>query len=537
LALGACADEPPVTPPETLPLPANYAPPPAQVRRLLARQYVASVRELFGEAAALAALPPRDTSLNGFTSIAATQLAVSDELVARYERSALAVATAAMGNHERITELVGCTPRAPDDADCFRSFIARTGRLVWRRPLSDDEVNDYVTVAQTAVTQLGGFYDGVEFVIAALLESPNFLYQVELGEPLEGAPSLRRLDGYEIATRMSFALTDTTPSAWLLDAVEAGELATPDGTRRAAETLLAGPGARSALRGFFAEYLTLSDLPEVPKSPVEFPDYTPELAAAMKEETLRLVEDIVFDRRAPLSELFTASYTFVNADLARHYGVVAPADEVPWTKAALPSEQKRAGVLGHSSFLSVQSHPDSTSATHRGLFVMERFLCRSMPPPPPDVVTELPPSSEAPTLRERIAVHQEEESCRTCHYFADNIGLAFENYDATGAFRLTENGALIDPASAVSELGAFDGARTLGAILAQRVDVMECLVRNVFRHSIGHVEIHGERDVIEQLSDEFMADGLDLQELLVALVTSEAFRTVGIVEPEVGGAP
>jgi len=499
-------------------------PAPAQMRRLLGRQYVQTVRMLLGDAAATVAKPPPDEQLNGFQSIAASQFAMNDSLVRNYEASARDVAAAAVNDVANLDALLGCTPVTTIDEPCYRTFIERFARNAFRRPLVEEEIADLLDLGRQSARQLGDFYAGIEYIIAAVLQSPSFLFQVEVGEEHDG---VQRLTGIEMATRMSFFLTDTGPSEVLLDAAIAGELDNAEGVRRWATELIEQPTARLAVKSFFEEYLVLTDLTTAAKDPNLFPEWSPELAQSMRGETLRLVEDVVFNRNAPIHELLTATYTFVDSNLAAHYGVTPPAPDVGWTRASLPLDQGRAGILSHASILSKQAHATSTSATYRGLFIMERFLCTTMPPPPPDVNTELPPSSEAPTLRERIAVHQEVASCRACHFKSDNLGLSLENFDAIGRYRETENGATID-ASGELDGDTFDGVQELGALLASRTDVLGCMMRQLYRHGTGHVEVDGERKALDWLEHRFAESGYRMKSMLVEIAASELFRTVGV---------
>jgi hypothetical protein len=531
LGVSGCAEEasPPPEPPSPPSGPA-LSPAPASLRRLLARQYHKSVEKLLGKSAAAVAAPPPDDELNGYPAIAAAQLALTDELVAAYEASARAIAAAAMGDADRIAELRGCEPEGPGDEACLGSFVDRFGRLAFRRPLADAERGDYLGLAKKAADKLGTFDAGVEHVIAAMLQSPHFLYQVEIGGPHPGGdPAKRALGGFELATRLSFFLLDHTPSPALLDAAEAGALADPAARRQWAADALEESEARDAVASFFEDYLALRELSSTMKDPALFPTFSPALADAMREETRRFVVSLVLERDAAFTELLTSKRTFANEVLAKHYGAKMPTftQKGGWAEIQLPDGHRRSGVLGHASFLTRMAHATSTSATLRGRWVMERFLCTSMPPPPPDVVTELPPSSKAPTLRERLAVHLGSASCKACHQMADGIGLALENYDGIGAYRSEENGATIDAKVEVEGLGAFDGAKGLGALLAERPDVMGCVVRQLYRHATGHVEVHGELAALDALHASFEASGQSFRSLVLDLVASEAFSAVG----------
>lgn len=508
---------------------ASFDPPAASLRRLLGRQYVNSIRDLLGDGAAIAADPPADSSLNGFDAIGSAQLAVNDAAVQQYEVSARGVAAAAIADQPRIDALLGCVPAGPTDAACHARLVENLGRLAWRRPLDQAEIDRYVSVAQGASAELGDFYAGAEYAIATLLQSPNFLYQVEIGEPDPGAGGLRRLTGFEIASRMSFFLLDSTPSAALLDAAAAGDLDDADGVRTAARLLLEKPEARVALGDYYSEVFKLRELDGLVKDGDVFPQFSPVLAQAMREETLRLIEDLVWEREADFLEILDAPYAFVNADLATLYGVDAPADG-GFARVDLPEGEGRGGLLGQAAFLSVFAHATTTSPTLRGRFVRETILCQSIPAPPNNVVTDLPPDTEAKTMREKLAAHQVDPSCAGCHVLMDPIGFALENFDGIGAYRTTENGATIDPASGIEGIGEFASPVELGALLREQPEVAACVVRNIFRASTGHVETEGEEIAIEGLVQEFRSSGHRLQDLLVELVASDAFRIVGAAQ-------
>lgn len=502
-------------------------PEPAHLRRLLTRQYLNSVTDLLGEAAALAAELPYDTALNGFDSIAAAQLALGDDAVQKYESSAMAVAAAAMGDEAKIEGYLGCSPTGADDIDCHRSFVKNFGRLAFRRTLIDEEVEAYTKVAQLASTEYGDFYAGVEWAIAGLIQSPNFLYQVEVGEAIDGADHARRLSSLEVATRLSFFLLDTTPSAELLDAAESGKLDDKEGIAEVARELIDGSDrARAAVNNFYSEVFGLRELDSEVKDSELYPGFTPALVAAMKQETLALIDDLVWERNSDFREVLSADYTFVNAELAAFYGMEAPEGE-GFVKVDLPAEQGRAGLLGQASVLSLFSHISLTSPTLRGKFVRERILCESIPAPPNDVDFELPSDEEAKTMREKLAMHQENPSCAGCHVLMDGIGLSMEHFDAVGAYREKDNGEDLDVSGEI-EAGKFEGVAELGSLLAKQERVASCFVRNFYRQATAHVEQKGEAPAIEELVGKFDEGGYRVQDLLVALVASDAFRFVGV---------
>jgi hypothetical protein len=518
---GGGSSEPPV-------LEADAVPTEPALRRLLARQYVRSVAHLFGDEAAASAKPPADTQLNGFTTIAASQLSMNDGLVSAYEVSARAVAAKAVTDTARLDALAGCKPTQVADEACLRSFVERLGRLVWRRLLTTEERDDLVALGKQGALARNAFVGGLELVIAALLQSPSFLYQVELGRQHPTRSDIRMLTGYEMATRLSFLLLGRTPDSALLDAAQAGGLDDAAGVRAWAEKLLATGESREALREFFAELFVLDGIDTLARDPNLFPEFSPEVATSMREEALRIVDDVL-ERDAPFTEVLTTERTFVDARLATLYGLAVEGDG--WRSVELPEEQGRAGLLTSAAVMTKQAHGTSTSATYRGLFVMERFLCTTMPPPPPGVITTLPPSSAAPTLRERLDVHRSDPSCGACHYLSDNIGLTFERFDAIGRYRETENGAPIDPSGAVDQLGAWSGPRELAERLAASEGIHSCLLRQLHRYATGHVEVDGEWPALNELTARWAAEGGRFRPLLIDFTSSELFRRVGAMTP------
>ncbi len=539
--LGGCTGEaeleqvegtPPVSqPPDTIPVtPGKDLPPfqpaPVTLRVLLGWQYRNAVGALLGAEAANAVEPPPDSAINGFDSIGASQLALSPIAIEKYESSALRAAKAALSNTAGRSALIGCTPASTVDESCLRAFLTRFGRRAWRRPLSETEVATWVTVGRNAATAYRDFYRGAEFAVAGLLQSPHFIYMVEVGQPDLTHPGRRKLTGLEIATRLSFFLSGTTPSEELLAAAERGELDTREGVRAQAQQLVSRPEAREALARFFDEYLRLREMPGRAKDSTLFPFFTPALASGMREETQRFLTDLVWERNGDFRDMFDADYTFVNKDLATLYGL-ANVPAAGFTRITLPPETGRGGVLGQASLLSLLSYPATTSPTQRGKFVRERLLCQPISAPPAGVVPSFPepqPGEAPKTMREKLVEHQKNPSCSGCHMLMDPIGLGLENFDPVGRFRASDRGAPIDPVSTFDQFGTFQSPRELGRLLRQHERTVPCFVRNLFRMATGHVEGVGETAPMVALDAAFAASGYRVRELLMEIVSSDAFR-------------
>ncbi len=488
-------------------------------RRLTASQYQNTVQDLIGSNTTLSMDP--DSLVGGLASVGASRVGTSALGVEKYVEAAYLLAEQTFLDQVKRTELLACTPTIADD-ECTRSYIVDFGRRAFRRPLEGDEVARYLTLATMVTTETDDAWQGVSYVTAAMLQSPNFLYRLEYGEPSKPRGA-RRLTSYELASRLSYALWDTTPDDALLDAAKEGELDSVAGLRRQAERLLASPRARTAMRTFFAEYMHLRDfgLPDSERSK----GIAQSLAAAMREETLLSMERTVFDDKSRLLDLFASTTTYLNAELAEHYGLPAPSQD--WGVVELPPDGPRSGLLSRSAFLVTHGDGNKTKPVARGKFMREVLLCTSVPPPPEGVIASLPepdPNTKA-TVRERLAEHRANPSCQGCHTLMDDLGLAFETFDALGRVRTEEYGLRIDPAG-VLDGEPFDDARALSNLLANHERADDCFVRTVYRQVLGEVEGAKQSDAIAALLARNREEGGRLDQLFLALVESELFRTV-----------
>lgn len=515
--------DPPPPPPE----PADIDPAPGGVRRLLARQYLGSVKVLLGDVGVAAADPPQDSQLWGLEAIAASQLPMAPSAVEKYELSARNIAAAAVADSSTLAMILPCTPAGANDQACFGEFVTEFGRMAWRRPLTAVEVSEVVTAAQIGAAANNTWTAGIESAISALLQSPYFLYLVEVGEPDAENPARRRLTPLELATRMSMFLINATPDLALLDAAESGGLDDNTQVRALAKAMLARPEAKVALADFHDEVFELRELDAVSKDPDLFPQFTAQLRDAMREETQRFLADIVWTRNADSREIFDGKSTFVNSDIAWLYGIQAPAGET-YAKVTLPAAQHRAGILGQASFLTKFAHPNQTSPTRRGLFIQSVLLCTDIPPPPPGVNPNLPEDDGTPkTMKQKLAQHAKDPSCAACHGQMDGFGFALENYDAIGAFRVTDQGLPIDPTASMDGFGDFQSAEEIGALLRENPLATQCIVRNLFRQSMGHKELKGELPALLALDEAFVGADHRIQDILVELCASPAFQLVG----------
>ncbi len=455
--------------------------------------------------------------------------AVSPRGAELYEEAALKIAEQVMQSESTRAEVMTCTPGGLDDDECMMELTQSLAFRIWRRPPNDEETAQLVEIGLEASQALEDFESGVTFALVAMLQSPHFLYRAELGAVDPENPESRRLTDFEMASRLAFFLWNTTPDFELLNAALTGSLATAEGVATQVDRMVEDPRIREAVRNFATEWLHLYELDHLNKDPNIFKHYSPDLGSMAREETLAVVEYLVFDQNQDFREFFTLPTTFATRRLAAIYNVPATVDE-GLGRIDFPADNPRRGFLGQVSFLGLHAHPVASSATERGKFVRENLFCEMVPPPPADLNTGIPePSSTAKTLKERLLVHMEEPSCAGCHAFLDIIGFGLENFDGIGRYRTLDNGGVIDPSGDLDG-NDFAGFEELTALVATDPRTMHCLTRKLFSYALGHATVSGEEGAIDELADIFASNEYRLLDLMVALANSEAFRRVGEVE-------
>jgi hypothetical protein len=513
------------------------------LRRLTHSQYNNTVRDLLGDFSRPADRFPPEDFVGGFKNQIRTQ-SIPPVLEDAYSTAAERMALNAFRAGD-VNNLIPCKPSQNDlsrqsargsagavaDAKCRGEFVRSFGEKAFRRPLNDIEARRYEELFASEAARTGRFLEGARVVVEAMLQSPKFLFHVTGGA----------LRDYAIANRLSYFLWDTMPDRALLDAAARGELRTPEGIERAARTMLQDKRARQAADEFFSEWLRFDRMLTAAKDDGRYPSFTPELAAMMVQETRMLLGHLVWNDLNFMDAL-TADYSFINADLARLYGLPEPAGEFQMVK--FPASLPRAGILGHATFLASTTGPVETSPTARGLFVREHMLCQVVPNPPPGVNTNLPEPATADAARakrERMLQHVENATCSSCHRLMDPIGFGLENYDAVGAWREKE---VVDihtgfgearrskpvnvDITATGEIAGlanstFTDTRALGRVLASSPICQDCVVKQVFRYAFGRPETPADRPTLAAAADVFRRSGFKFKEILISLVQSPQF--------------
>jgi hypothetical protein len=495
-----------------------------QLRRLTTEQYTTSTKTLLGVSAD--GMPPIEevSPVGGFSAIGAGSGSVSGMGVAQFENAARFLAHAAFASDAARTKLVPCTPTGAADTQCLGSFVTTFGPRAFRRPLTADEVTRYTAAVTQAAQTLGDPWQGLEAITSAFLQSPNFIYMAEIGAPDPANAGRLRFTSYEMASRLAYFLTNDTPDDTLLGAAASDTLVTTAGVQAQAARLLALPEAHAAVGSFFRALLALDNLDNLTR-PVElFPKYTPTIGPAMKQETLSVLDDLVFASDGDYRRLFDQTDTFVNGELAALYGVTPPPG-TGFARVTLPASAHRAGLLGQAGVLAARDHADGTSPTRRGLFVLTRLLCQNLPLAPPANLTIPPPPTGMLTARQRLETHASNAVCASCHQQTDPVGLALEHFDAMGVWRDTDHGMPIDD---TGQYGGqtFQGEIGLGAMLRDHPALEPCLVQALYGVGVGHLATESDRATFTALVHDFGANGGRIKALLASIVASDGFRTL-----------
>jgi hypothetical protein len=365
-----------------------------------------------------------------------------------------------------------CAPAGGSPA-CANSVLSGLGKRLFRRPLSQAELDSYAALFAELEPQ-STFLDALRWTTVALIQSPHTLYRSELGIAASGSLTTGyALDGYEIATALAYTYGGTAPSDELLAAAERGELS--EATTRVgwAQQLQALPSGRAQFDQFLQGWLRYQDVRNLAKSATVFPEFSA-VQALMAEETRAFVEQIVFDAHGTTADLLTSPTTVVGDALAQYYGFPA----VGAAMVSTPRPTGRGiGLLAQGALLSKLALPDSSSPTQRGAFVRRKLLCQELPPPPANVAA-VPEFRDGVTTRQRYEeLHTADPGCSACHQLTDQIGFAFEHYDGAGRYRDMESGQAINAqGKLIGKDLTFDGQEQAALAIAQLPEVESCAV-------------------------------------------------------------
>lgn len=511
--------------PQQLPdgVPAN-----SRVLRLSYEEYDRSLQDLLHlPVTETLNFPAEQSSLGAYVGYA--DLRVSERLSTELERSATSLAERVVGSAEAYPAVLGCAPSA---AGCRDQFIDGFGLRAFRRPLTDSERARYRAIFDRGAELIksgDAFRDGVQLTLQAMLQSPKLLYRIEAGDGTSDALGAR-LSAFEVATRLSFMLAGTTPDAALLAAARDGALATADGIATQARRLVAAPEFEARALSFHERWMQLDELNSLTKDVTAFPSFSPDLVTSMRSEAVRFVKAVTLEGNGTVSDLLTSRFGFVDQNLAPLYGLQGSfgADLVRVEHAP---ESGRLGLFTRAAFLA--SHSSSSSGTSpilRGVFLLRRIACSTIPDPPPGAQNQQPatePATPIRTTRDYFAWKTSLPACTGCHGLINPTGFAFEEFDGLGQWRAEDRGAPVDATGKLQIGGkelAFNGASELLQELANEPQVQACYAKNWLQFAYGRREDQSDSRALGLAAQHLRAGNFSIRDLAVALTERPAFN-------------
>lgn len=434
--------------------------------------------------------------------------------------------------------LIGERAEGESESEHARAALKQFLSRAFRRSVKSRELKPFQTVFARTRQAGHSFEEAMREACAAALVSPHFLYRVEARKPGSNKP--QPLTDHELASRLSYFLWSTMPDAQLTRLASQRRLHDPGVLAAEVKRMLASPRSDEFSRNFANQWFDLEALDRVAVNPEFYPDFDNDLKEAMRRETIGFYDQLL---RHDLSclDVLDSDWSMINRDLARHYGLKPLPRSNRFARVPLPAESRRGGVLGQASFLLSQSGGEFAHPIKRAVWILDRLLDSPPPPPPPDV-PEL--DSESPdlaglTVKQQLALHREREACANCHQGIDPWGLPLQHYNAIGQWgetapvRIGKKKAKpakptpVDPTTTLPDGSPIDGAAALKRYLKteRREQFARAVVKRMLAYALGRSLDFGDRETVEQLTNDFIEADFRLRKLILALVNSDAFQS------------
>ena len=501
-------------------------------RRLTADQYRTIITDVFGPTVELGGRFEPELRVKGLLAVGTSHVSVTSAGMEQYDAMARTIATQVVDPNHR--DLIPCKPaneKAADDA-CTAKFMAKVGRLLYRRPLSDDELKAYVGAARVATTDTKDYYGGLSMSLAAMLSSPKFLFRQQTIEPDPAHSGQWRMEAHAKAAQLSFFLWNAGPDLELLAAAERGDLENKKILAKQVDRMMASPRVEAGVRAFFIDDLGFDEFDTLAKDAALFPKFSAQAAADSQEQTLRTIVDLLLTHKGDFRDLFTTKKTFLTQELAAIYKVPLVNDGPngapdTWVPFEFGASDPRGGILTQVAFTALHSPPGRSSPTLRGKALREVLLCQHVPAPPGNVEFKLVQDTNNPdykTARARLDAHRANAVCAGCHKIMDPMGLALENFDGDGSYRTAENGVAID-ATGVLDGVQFTDAGGLGKAMHDNPAAPSCLVSRLSSFATGR-DIAADSPWAQALNKTFADSKYRLPDLMHDIALSDEFFKV-----------
>jgi hypothetical protein len=423
-----------------------------------------------------------------------------------------------------------CQPaNAADEAPCATKILSRLAQRAYRRAASDDDVQTLVGFYKRT-RAAGTFDDGIRAALERALVSPDFLFRIEADPPGAAPGSVYRISDVELASRLSFALWSSIPDDTLLDLAIHGKLREPGILEQQVARMFADPRARTSLvENFFSDWLQTRNVRLLNPDGSKFPWFDDNLRLAFLKET-ELFLDAQLREDHSLIDLLTSNETFLNEQLARHYGIAGIYGS-HFRRVKL-TDENRFGLLGKASVLAVTSYTTRTSPTVRGKWLLENILAAPMPAPPPNIpLLEASNKDGKPlTVRAMLETHRANAICASCHVRMDPLGLSLENFDAIGQWRTQDAGHAIDASGVLLDGTKVDGPMALRrALVAQKAQFAKAATEKLLTYALGRGLEYYDAPAVRAIDRTAVADDYRWSSVILGIVKSAPFqmRTAG----------
>jgi hypothetical protein len=411
-----------------------------------------------------------------------------------------------------------------EETVCAQKIVSNFARRAFRRPVTSEDLTPLMGFYKAGYAN-GGFERGVRDAVMAILASPHFLYRAETGNAVAGS---RTLSDLELASRLSFFLWSSVPDEELLDLATRSRLSQPDVLAKQVRRMLADPRAKSLVDDFAFQWLNVQKLDEIAPDNRLFPQASGLLdQRALLKEELRLFIDSILRNNRPIPELMTANYTFLNERLAEHYGIETVKGS-QFRRVTL-EDDARYGLLGKGAILMLTAYPNRTSPVLRGAWILERILGSPPTPPPPGVpnLAENRPGQQPKTVRERMEQHRANPTCFGCHGVMDPLGLALENFNTVGQYRIKdpETVTVIDSSGTLPDGTAIKGPGDLRRALIARPDrFVEAFTENLVTYALGRTLEYRDMPIVRKIVRDTAGDDYKFESIVLGIISSDAFR-------------
>jgi hypothetical protein len=497
------------------------------IRRLNRAEYNNTIRDLVGVDFQPADDFPSDDVGAGFDNIGDV-LSMPPLLVEKYLSAAEEIVMRAMRDDSARARILVCDPsqaQGEEKEECYRRIVETFVSRAYRRPATREEVDRLLELRRSARQSGAEEGEALQVVLQAALASPFFLFRVELDPEPDDPDAMRELDGFELASRLSYFLWSTMPDEELFSLAVEDKVREPEVLRGQVTRMLQDPKAGALVKNFAGQWLQLRDMAKVAPDPEMFPDFDEGLRAAMQRETEMFFANIMRENRSVL-EFLDADYTYLNQRLAKHYGIGGVEGE-EFRRVVL--QDQRRGVLTQASILTLTSNPTRTSPVKRGKWILENILGDPPPPPLPGIQSLEDQPELLGSLRERMQQHRADPNCAVCHKRMDALGFGLENFDATGAWRERDGKFPIDASGTLPGELRFDGPGELMQILKdhEKQDFCRCLTRKMLTYALGRELQPYDRCTVESIVKQLAEDDYRFAGLVLGIVTSDPFTMRG----------